>query len=183
MINTLALNKTRFCSKCSRRILVKFWDQHSSYCDDPIQPLPALLAPLSPSPILSQPLPALLAPLSPSPVLSQPEVAATAYEAAPSPSNQLKSLPTFTVDDRLTQLNKFEVLLLTPSQISEFNKLYEEKKFDVLEPLFRSWLILKLASIPSEAEALRRVLTKHTSSNVPKRKNQRKENLPVGPVR
>ena len=166
MINTLALNKTRFCSKCSRRILVKFWDQHSSYCDDPIQPLPALLAPLSPSP-----------------VLSQPEVAATAYEAAPSPSNQLKSLPTFTVDDRLTQLNKFEVLLLTPSQISEFNKLYEEKKFDVLEPLFRSWLILKLASIPSEAEALRRVLTKHTSSNVPKRKNQRKENLPVGPVK
>ena len=94
----------------------------------------------------------------------------------------LESLPEFSLDDRITHLNKFEVLLLTPVQVKEFNDLYSKKKFDVQEPIFHSWLSLKLASVPAEAEALDRVLKAHTMQNVPKRKQKRAQNLPTGIV-
>ena len=42
---------------------------------------------------------------------------------------------------------------------------------------------MKLASIPTEAEALARVLTAHTVGNVPKRKQKRIQNLPTGAAR
>ena len=67
--------------------------------------------------------------------------------------------------------------------MAEFNQLFSAKKFDVSEPLFYSWLSLKLASIPTEAEALARVLKAHTVENVPKRKQKRNQNLPVGAAR
>ena len=93
---------------------------------------------------------------------------------------KLDTIPEFSLDDRTTHLNKFEVLLLNPTQVQEFNKLFSAKKFDVSEPLFHSWLSLKLASIPTEAEALDRILKAHTVGNVPKRKQKRKQNLPTG---
>ena len=96
---------------------------------------------------------------------------------------QLETVPEFSLDDRTNQLNKFEVLLLTPNQEKEFNSLFSAKKLDVNEPIFHSWLSLKLASIPTEAEALARVLTAHTVGNVPKRKQKRIQNLPTGAAR
>ena len=95
----------------------------------------------------------------------------------------LYSVPQFTLSDRLTMLNKFEVLLLSSEQISEFTQLFKERKIDVKEPLFQSWLSLKIASVPSEAEAIKLILSKHTASGVPKRKARRQVNLPVGPAR
>ena len=83
----------------------------------------------------------------------------------------------------MTHLNKFEVLLLTASQAQEFNKLFSAKKFYVIEPIFHSWLSLKLASIPTEAEALDKVFNTHTMGNVPKRKQKRVQNLPTGGAR
>ena len=53
----------------------------------------------------------------------------------------------------------------------------------MMEPLFQSWLSLKVASVPSEAEAINLVLSKHTASGVPKRKARRQVKLPVGPAR
>ena len=64
--------------------------------------------------------------------------------------------------------------------MQEFNKLFSAKKFAVSEPIFHSWLSLKLASIPTEAEALDRVLKAHTMGNVPKRKQKRNQN-PTSP--
>jgi hypothetical protein len=96
---------------------------------------------------------------------------------------KLDTIPEFSLDDRTTHLNKFEVLLLNPTQVQEFNKLFSAKKFDVSEPIFHSWLSLKLASIPTEAEALDRILKAHTVGNVPKRKQKRKQNLPTGGAR
>ena len=157
--------KTRLCSKCSRIILVRFWELHSSNCKYPVPPTCPLLLPLPVSPV------------------SQPEVAVTSPMTATSPPNQLLSVPEFSLDDRLTQLNKFEVLLLNKSQVLEFNDFYCKKKFDIGEPLFKSWLVLKLASIPTEAEALSRILTSHTATNIPKSKQKRKQNLPAGPAR
>ena len=95
----------------------------------------------------------------------------------------LETVPQFSFDDRLTQLNKFEVLLLTQAQVAEFNKLFLAKKFDISEALFHSWLSLKLASIPTESEALSRVLSAHTAANVPKNKQRRQTNLPTGGAR
>ena len=117
-------------------------------------------------------------------------------EPAPSPSDtstsdidpvpadeSLSSVPVFTLSDRLTMLNKFEVLLLSSEQVSEFNQLFKERKLGMMEPLFQSWLSLKIASVPSEAEAIKLVLSKHTASGVPKRKARRQVKLPVGPAR
>ena len=95
----------------------------------------------------------------------------------------LVTVQEFTLDDRITQLQKYEVLMLTPSQVMEFNSLFSAKKFDIGELLYHCWLTHKLASIPTEAEALKRVLSCHTASQVPKRKAHRKQNLPAGEAR
>ena len=77
----------------------------------------------------------------------------------------------------------FRKVGLVSEQISEFTPLFKERKIDVKEPLFQSWLSLKIASVPSEAEAIKLVLSKHTASGVPKRKARRQVNLQVGPAR
>ena len=89
----------------------------------------------------------------------------------------MSSVPQFTLAERATQLNKYEVLLLTPEQVSEFNRHFTERSLDIMEPLFQAWLVLKNASLPTESQAL------HTSTNIPKKKTTRKRNLPEGPAR
>ena len=49
--------------------------------------------------------------------------------------------------------------------------------------MYHCWLTHKLATIPTEAEALGRVLSAHTASQVPKSKAKRKQNLPTGGAR
>ena len=80
-------------------------------------------------------------------------------------------------------MQKFEFLLLSEETAEEFNQLFTDRKLDIQEPLFQSWLILKNASLPTEAQALDKVLGDHTASNVPKNKTNRKRNLPIGPAR
>ena len=112
------------------------------------------------------------------------EIPSTPHSSSlPSNETVLDSVPEFSLDDRITHLNKFEVLLLNPTQVKEFNEFFSKKKFDVKEPIFHSWLSLKLASIPTEAEALDRILKAHTVQNVPKRKQKRSGNLPTGAAR
>ena len=100
-----------------------------------------------------------------------------------SPPSKLSTVPTFTLEERQTMLTKFEVLLLNPQQVLEFNSQYVDRNLVHGEPLFSAWLTLKLATIPSEKEALDQVLKSHEVSNVPKRKNKRKQNVPSGPTR
>ena len=75
------------------------------------------------------------------------------------------------------------MLLLNPKQVAEFEKVFSQNKLNIQEPIFQSWLVLKLASIPSESEALTSILESHTAKNISKRKKPRKENLPIGPAR
>ena len=91
-------------------------------------------------------------------------------------------LPTFSSEDRKNHLLKFEVLLLSPEQTQEFNEMLE-KGYYCAEPLYSSWLALKVATIPTEDEALNLVLSSHTAENVPKRAKKRNVNVPVGPMR
>ena len=149
--------QTTNCPNCDRRILSKFYDMHTSTC----------------KPVGTPPTSYPAAPTTPLPKPTQSKPA----EAT------LVTVQEFTLDDRIIQLQKYEVLMLTPSQVLEFNSLFSAKKFDIGEPLYHCWLTHKLASIPTEAEALRRVLSNHTASQVPKRKAHRKQNLPVGEAR
>ena len=99
------------------------------------------------------------------------------------PIPEIKTVPDFSLKDRGRQLQKFEMLLLSEETIDEFNQLFSERNLDAQEPLFQSWLILKNASLPTEDQALKKVLQDHTASNVSKKKTNRKRNLPLGPAR
>ena len=117
------------------------------------------------------------------PVVATPEPISNPVEPANNPRPALATIQEFSLDDRLTQLQKYEVLMLSPNQVKEFTALFEARQFNIPEPLYHCWLTHKLASIPTESEALDRVLSAHTASQVPKRKNNRKQNLPIGAAR
>ena len=117
------------------------------------------------------------------PVVATPEPITNPVEPANNPRPALATIQEFSMDDRLTQLQKYEVLMLSPNQVKEFTALFEARQFNIPEPLYHCWLTHKLASIPTESEALDRVLSAHTASQVPKRKNNRKQNLPIGAAR
>ena len=100
------------------------------------------------------------------------------------PVPELKTVPNLNLKERERQLHKFEFLLLSEETVEEFNQLFADRKLEIQEPLFQSWLILKNASsLPTEDQALKKVLEDHTASNVPKKKTNRKRNVPIGPAR
>jgi hypothetical protein len=116
--------------------------------------------------------------------VAQPVVPGPTSEDTPTPPTQLmSSVLQFTLAERATQLNKYEVHLLTPEHVSEFNRDFTERNLDIMEPLFQAWLVLKNASLPTESQALQEVIANHTATNIPKKKTTRKRNLPEGPAR
>jgi hypothetical protein len=80
-------------------------------------------------------------------------------------------------------LMKFEVLLLNPDQVEEFNVKVSSGLMDSGEPLYQAWLHLKLPTQPTESEAILQVLGIHTASNIPKRDRKRNAVVPDGPSR
>ena len=60
--------------------------------------------------------------------------------APETPPHKLDTVPKFTLDERLIQLNKFEVLMLNPAQVKEFNENLQKKQVVHDEPLFNRWL-------------------------------------------
>ena len=104
--------------------------------------------------------------------------------SAPTEEITLSSIPSYTLDDRTDQLEKFEVLLLTKAQVKEFNEMFIKKEFtSIKEPLYKAWLQLKFAAAGTESEAIDRLLSSKVAKNVQKRKNKRKDNQPSGPAR
>ena len=78
-------------------------------------------------------------------------------------------------------LKKFEVLLLSPDQVKEFQEHVDAENIE--GSLFQSWLLLKFDTIPTEKEALKQVLNKHTAENISKNKAAGKgrcQKLPEG---
>ena len=67
--------------------------------------------------------------------------------------------------------------------MEEFNKFFLEKNISIQEPIFKAWLVLKNASLPSEAQVLEKIIEDHTAKNIQKKKTNRKRNLPEGPAR
>ena len=73
--------------------------------------------------------------------------------------------------------------MLSEETADEFNKLFNERIVNLEEPLFKAWLVLKNASLPTEAQVLEKIIEDHTAKNIPKRKTKRKRQLPEGPAR
>ena len=88
-------------------------------------------------------------------------------------------LPSFTK----RTLFQFEAIFLTESQLSRFEDNFKEKNFSHPNPIYRSWLQLKFASLPTETEALESVLEKHSPVNIPRRKKAAKRTEPTGAAR
>ena len=178
---------TAECGHCHKRILKKFHDIHLSSC---FQTTPADLSTSPPSHGgSSSPWPpggsSSTTPLidSITPVLSS-TTETMSQEVQPNNSTpSFKSLPAISLEDRKLHLTKFEVLLLTPAQVEEFNIKYSSGLLDSNEPLYQAWLQLKLATQPTESEAILQVLGSHTATNVPKRVRKRNAMVPDGPPR
>ena len=70
-------------------------------------------------------------------------------------------------------LLQFEAMFLTDIQQKNFQQLFDERKFEEPNPVFQSWLPLKVASLPTEAEALKSILKARTPAAIPKRTAKR----------
>ena len=104
----------------------------------------------------------------------------------PPPSEEIKivSMPSYTLYDRADQLEKFQVVFLSKSQVKEFEELFLKKEYvNVKEPLYKMWVLLKFAAAGTEEEAIDWLLTKKVAKNVKKRQNKRKDSQPSGPAR
>ena len=158
------LPKTFKCGACNRIILERFRCIHLSSClavND--------LSQIAPDPVIE---------FSPGP--------SSESEKENSPAltlSKLSTVPVYSHEERVTMLNKFEVLLLTHQQVAEFKSKYSTRSLVHEEPLFSAWLTLKLATIPTEKEALDKVLRSHEATNVTKKQTNRKRNVPSGPTR
>ena len=81
-------------------------------------------------------------------------------------------------------LMQFEAIFLTDTQRECFMQLYNERKFDVPNPVFQSWLPLKLASLPTESADLQAVLVAQTPTDIPKKTAKRAgRKVPEGAAR
>ena len=146
---------TYWCQNCQRRILNRFHEIHLKNCS-PIESVQDVV-PLAESNLVP--------------------------EKPNQPAHKLPStIPKFSIEERKSHLLKFEVLLLTPEQSSEFNEMFDSKS-DCAEPLYSSWLSLKLATIPTEVEVINSVLLSHTAQNVTRTAKKIHMNVPVGPMR
>ena len=67
-----------------------------------------------------------------------------------------------------SMLLQFEAVFLTEIQQKNFQQLFDERKFEEPNPVFQSWLPLKFASLPTEAEALKSILKARTPAATPK---------------
>ena len=60
-------------------------------------------------------------------------------------------------------------MFLTEIQQKNFQQLFDKSKFEEPNLVFQSWLPLKFASLPTEAEALRSILKAQNPVAIPKR--------------
>ena len=89
-----------------------------------------------------------------------------------------------TRDEKIRQLEKFEIVFLQPDQVQEFRKVFEAGvRYECSASLYLSWLPLKLDSMETEQEVLDRFFTDKTPSNLQKKQTARKVRKPEGSAR
>ena len=94
------------------------------------------------------------------------------------------TLKSETLEERLQKLQRFQVVMLEPRQIVEFESNFQAGvRFECSHFLWLSWLHVKMATIVSEKEAVDTFLQDKIPKNIPKRVTTRKVNRPAGPDR
>ena len=89
-----------------------------------------------------------------------------------------------TRDEKIRQLEKFEIVFLQPDQVQEFREVFEAGvRYECSASLYLSWLPLKLDSMETEQEVLDRFFTDKTPSNLQKKQTARKVRKPDGSAR
>ena len=161
--------KTQICPTCDRRILNNLFATHLNNCGTACSSKSQNIE------------------VSSEPQFNVSEMSVGQADDMDIPCNEeikLSSIPSYTLDDRADQLTKFEVLLLTKSQVMEFEDMFKKKEFiNVKEPLYKAWLHLKFAAAGTETEAIDRLFSSKIAKSVQKRKTKRKDTQPSGPAR
>ena len=99
-------------------------------------------------------------------------------------SFQLKTVREMTRDEKIRQLEKFEIVFLQPDQVQEFREVFEAGvRYECSASLYLSWLPLKLDTMETEQEILDRFFTDKTPSNLQKKQTARKVRKPDGSAR
>ena len=99
-------------------------------------------------------------------------------------SFQLRTVREMTRDEKIRQLEKFEIVFLQPDQVQEFREVFEAGvRYECSASLYLSWLPLKLDSMETEQEVLDRFFTDKTPSNLQKKQTARKVRKPEGSAR
>ena len=108
--------------------------------------------------------------------------------SASSASSQSHSLKTVgnnvRIENRERHLHHFEQSVLSIEQVEEFNDFFTRGIFEIAEPLYQSWIILKRAAAPppppppTEAEAFGRVMRDAVPRNIPRSAAKRKAGPP-----
>ena len=80
------------------------------------------------------------------------------------------------------QLSTFEGVFLTEEQVKRCEEMFLAK-VKSSNPIFLAWKALKVASLPTEEEAVEVVLASHTPRNIEKRKARSGRKVPDGPGR
>ena len=80
------------------------------------------------------------------------------------------------------QLSTFEGVFFTEQQVQRCEEMFLSK-VKSSNPLFLAWKALKVASLPTEEEAVESVLASHTPKNIEKRKARSGRKVPDGPGR
>ena len=97
---------------------------------------------------------------------------------------EFTTLKSETLEERLQKLQRFQVVMLEPRQIAEFESNFQAGvRFECSHFLWLSWLHVKMATIVSEKEAVETFLQDKIPKNIPKRVTTRKVNRPAGPDR
>ena len=101
-------NKAVWCPNCHRGIPTSVLSIHLSMCKDRTALIHIEDETIEPPPVQEDPV-------------------EDEHDHPATPETIFKSVPQFSLQDKITMLNKFEVLLLTKEQIVEFNKFFNDK--------------------------------------------------------
>jgi hypothetical protein len=69
-----------------------------------------------------------------------------------------RTIPNFSLKERQRKLVKFEMLMLGEESALEVYTAFSERNISYEEPLFKAWIVLKNASLPTEAQVLQKKL-------------------------
>ena len=125
-----------------------------------------------------------LEPLLPVDLLRQLSEPRAPIPVSANESFQLKTVREMTRDEKIRQLEKFEIVFLQPDQVQEFREVFEAGvRYECTSSLYLSWLPLKLDTVETEQEVLDRFFSDKTPSNLQKKQTARKVRKPDGSAR